>query len=269
MLTLHTDAYRPGTQYRPHAHPELHFSLVLSGQVREVVGGQEASGGPLSVVAKDAGVVHANTFGGGTRLARLTLQSGTLASLVDDRARAESWHWSHRPDVAAHFLRLVRRARSPASLFPAHDPDVVDLLAAFTARPANPARGRPPAWLTTVMDELRERWRPGTTVADVARRAGVHPVYLARCVRRWYGTSVARELRDHRLRRAIARIADSGQTVSTIAHETGFSDEAHCCRAVTQATGLSPGRYRALLGTMPFRPTEPRNGGFEEFKSTA
>jgi AraC family transcriptional regulator len=252
-LSFQAAGYRAGTRHRAHSHDELHLSLVLSGRVAETVGSATEYAGALSVVAKDAGVVHANDFGSaGARLARLTLPSGTLGALVDEPSRSPGWRWTHDARVANPFLRLVHRAKGGECAFGATDPDVLDLLAAFTARPAAPVRGRPPAWLEETMLELRSSWRPGISVADVGHRAGVHPVYLARSVRRWYGTGVGEELRRLRIRSAAAAIAESGGTVSNIAHAGGFADEPHLCREFHRTVGITPGRYRALVRNLGY-----------------
>lgn len=204
-------------------------------------------------MAKDSGVVHADDFGAaGAKLARLTLPCGTIGALVDEPSRSPGWRWTHDARVAQPFLRLVHRAQAGVSEFHAADPDVLDLLAAFTARPAPPARGRPPAWLEQTMRELRASWHPGIRVADVAGRAGVHPVYLARSVRRWFGLGVGEELRRLRLRSAAAAIAETGGTVSQVAHAGGFADEPHLCREFRRAVGTTPGRYRALVAALPY-----------------
>lgn len=282
-LSFAATHYRPGTRHRPHAHDELHLSLVLGGRVAETVGAATEYAGALGVVAKDAGVVHADDFGAaGARMARLALPGGTLGALVDASSRsagtAAGWRWTHDPAVAAPFLRLVRRGHAGADRFAADDPDLVDLLAGFTARPAPAPRGRPPAWLAEVVAAMREGWRPGLTVRDLASGAGVHPVYLARCVRRWYGTGVGEELRRLRLRAAVAAALDDGieargtgrltgrlagrSTLSGVAHALGFADEPHYCRAVRQATGMPPGALRRLVASLAFqaRGGTPRAG---------
>ena len=249
-VTLSFDAtdYQPGVRHPAHQHDCLHLSLVLSGCVAEAVNGVTEYAGALSIVAKDAGVVHADQFGPtGAKLARLTLPSGTIGELIDDPRRAPSWQWKHHPDIAKSFLRLVRRASAGVTVFSSDDPDLLDILALLTVRPASSPKGRPPGWLEQIMSDLRHSWRPGLTVRDVARVAGVHPVYLARSVRRWYGTGVGKELRRLRFRRAVAAIAGSRATISSVAHETGFSDEAHLCRSFKQSLDISPRRYRALL----------------------
>ena len=252
-LTLHADGYRPGTRHRPHQHDELHLSMVLSGCVAETVGRDTELAQPLSVVAKDAGVRHGNDFGpDGARMARLTLESGTIAALVDDPARADAWRWARGASVARPYLSLVRRSQGGESTFDADDPDMLDLLAGITARRAAATRGSPPVWLTQVMEELRTQWHPGMSVRDVARRAGMHPVYFARCVRRWFGTGVAEELRRLRMQSAAAALAASGDTVCCIAHAHGFADEAHLCREFRCAAGITPGRYRSLVGSLDY-----------------
>jgi AraC family transcriptional regulator len=253
-LAFQSDAYRAGARHRPHAHDDLHFSLVLSGRVAEVVGGVTEYAGALSVVAKDPGVVHANDFGArGARLARLTLAAGSLGTLIDDPSRAPAWRWTHDPLVAAPFLRLVRRVDGSEASFTANDPDLLDLLAAFTARTGKVAQGTPPAWLATVMAEVREAWSPRLTVPALAARAGVHPVYLARCVRRWFQTGLGEELRRQRLRAAAAGITESRRTISDVAHAGGYADEPHFNREFRAVVGVTPGWYRKLLGRQDVR----------------
>jgi AraC family transcriptional regulator len=247
-FAVQADAYPAGTRHRPHHHDVLHFSIVLGGHVTEVVGQAAEFAGALSVVAKDPGVVHANEFGpGGARLARLTMPAGTFASFLDDPTRFSGWHWTHDPAVAASFLKLVRRAERSTDRFETTDPDLLDLLAAFTARRAGPAHGVPPGWLNAIMQEVREGWHPTLTASSLARRAGVHPVYLARCVRRWFATSIGAELRRQRLRVAASGIADGRRTISTVAQDCGFADEPHLNRAFRGVTGMTPGRFRTLV----------------------
>ena len=253
-LTFSADAYRAGTRHRAHQHEELHFSMVLSGRVAETVGGVTEYAGTLSVVAKDPGVIHANDFGAaGAKLARLSLPSGTIGDLIGSPESSPGWKWTHDPRVARPFLRLVRRSAGLSTMFGADDPDLLDLLAAFTARPVSDYAGKPPLWLRQVMDELRGGWSPGLSVTSLARRAGVHPVYLARCVRRWFGTGLSEELRRQRLRSAAARLATCGSTISDVAHAGGYADEPHLNREFRVATGLTPGRFRALTQLQSFR----------------
>lgn len=252
-LTFQADAYSGGVRQVPHSHDELHLSIVLSGHVAETVGGVTELGSTHSVVVKDSGVVHANEFSPGTRLARLSLPDGTLASLVDHSSRAAGWQWKHDGRAAKPYLRLIARSGGATSTIAADDDDLVELCAALTSRETARARSQAPAWLAQVMKEVRNEWRPDVTVASIAQRAGVHPVYLARCVRRWYDVGLAEELRRLRLHAASRALADGARTISDVAHAHGFSDEPHLCRDFQRSFGMSPGRYRKLVRRLDYR----------------
>jgi AraC-like DNA-binding protein len=251
---LHFDVsvYSGGVPYPRHRHDELQLSLILRGAVSETVRGLNEIGRALSVVSKDSGLYHADDFPReGAKIARLSLPKAIMNDLLDGDRRIDGWKWTHDPRIARPFLSLVRRAKDQSlKSFAACDPDVIDLLAAFTARAPARDPGEPPAWLRQTMTDLRDTWRPGMKVSDVAHRAGVHPVYLARCVRRWYGTGIGNELRRLRLASTVAMLTQGKPTVSSIAHANGYSDEPHFCRATHQMLGMTPRRLRSLVDSV-------------------
>ena len=247
-LRFNASVYPAGTRHLPHSHDELQLSLVLGGRLVERVGNTIEHAGALSVVVKDPSITHADEFGeAGVVMARLAGYERSFAELADPGADAPVWRWSHDPSVAAPFLHLVRRAALGEHSFACDDGDVVELLARLTTRESPRPSGEPPAWLRRAMEQLREGGESALSVREVARSAGVHPVYLARAIRRWYGTSPAEELRRARLHRAADGIAHPVATISAVAHRSGFADEPHLCRTFGQTTGLTPGRYRRLV----------------------
>ena len=238
--------YSPGCSQRPHAHDDLSLSIALRGAVAEQACDAIEHGQALSAVLKDPGVIHANEFGPtGALIARLSIEERRFADLAGEPDDAPVWRWIHHPVAAAPFLRLVERATRGQKAFAVDDNDVVDLLAAFSGR-VNPGQGTPPGWLRLAMEQLRED-DSRLSVRDVARSAGVHPVYLARAVRRWYGTTPATELRSARIRRAAETLVQGTESATRIAHQHGFADQPHFCRAFGQATGVTPGLYRSLV----------------------
>jgi AraC-like DNA-binding protein len=251
-LTFEADAYGEERRQDPHCHDELHLSMILSGHVAETVSGVTEIGSALSVVVKDSGVVHANVFSAGLRLARLALPDGTIGALVDDPSRSAGWQWKHDARVALPYLRLIGRSKGVNCTFRADDDDLVELCAALTARSAQQPHGEPPAWLGEIMAEIRDCWRADLTVSAIAQRAGVHPVYLARCVRRWYHVGLSEELRRLRLRAAFAALSSAHRTVSDVAHTLGYSDEPHLCREFERRFGMTPGRYRRIVRRLDY-----------------
>jgi AraC family transcriptional regulator len=169
-LRLSASTYPAGTRLPPHAHDELQLSLVLHGSVAERVASITEHAGPLSVVAKDPCVTHADEFGGtGALMARLSIPNHGLADLVDEEVRVSAWRWRHDADVATPFLRLIARAECGTTWFAADDGDVLDLIAALTARGVTSAGRGAPRWLQMVMQQMCEKWQPRLTVRAVAR----------------------------------------------------------------------------------------------------
>lgn len=259
-LTLQVDTYPGGFEQPPHAHRALHLSLVLAGQLRETIGGRTEFAGALSVVGKDPGVVHADRFGPEpVTIARLTLRDAGLARLIDPDRDIAPWHWAHEARVTRPFLQLVSAQLEAPCHIALDNGALLDLLAALTAREAPVVRGAPPVWLREAMERLRAEWTPSLTVREVARHADVHPVYFARCVRRWYGHGVCDELQRLRLSAAATRLAAGNITVSAVAHATGYSDEAHLCRAFRTHVGATPGGFRDYVRGLNLAATRPRN----------
>ncbi len=248
MLRLQLDRYRPGTRQAPHDHDTLHLSLVLCGGITELVGGAGHVGTPLSVVWKDPGVRHADTFAPEeTRMARLSVPAHGLTQLLDDGRQAPAFRWMHDPRVARPFLHLLTRFPAQAA-FEVADDDVSELLSLLSGRPAG--AGVPPRWLQRVVERVADE--PATvTTGALARDAGVHPVYLARALRRWYGVSL-RDLRSSgKLRHAAAHLTHGRATHAAVAASAGFSDEAHLSHTFRRLVGTTPGAFRRIAQHTP------------------
>lgn len=263
-LTLSIDQYAGGLTQPTHAHDHLHLSLLLRGRLEETIGGTVEQAGALSVVVKDPGVRHADRFGPSPVLiARLSLADAGLGALVEPGRWTTGWQWAHEGAIARAFVQLVARHAGTANpvarcrvRLATNDETMLDLLAALTARSirtphALGAASAPPRWLAECVARWRAEWTPQLTVRTLAAEAGVHPVYLARCMRRWYGRGVHDELQRLRLRAAADALAHSDHTVSSVAHATGWSDEAHLCRTFRARLGVTPTRYRTLARESP------------------
>lgn len=84
-------------------------------------------------------------------------------------------------------------------------------------------------------------------MADLARRAGVHPVYLARRFRECFGTSPRAHRARMRLARAAQGIAVARAPLADVALDAGYCDQPHMSHEVRLATGLTPRALRRLV----------------------
>jgi AraC family transcriptional regulator len=213
----------------------MSVTVILAGTLRERVGPVEETAGPLSLVIKPVDVEHENHFGPGpVRTVQLTLAGGEAAALGEANPALRAWRWIHGGPAVRGFLALARALPSELA--------AVDALAGIT--PASALSGDPPPALRAVRERLEEESDP-PSIRELAREAGMHPVYLARLFRRAYGITMSEYRRRRRVARAIAGLETA--TLSHTAHAAGFADHPHMCRAFRAETGLAPSAYRLLL----------------------
>jgi len=246
--------YPPGARMPPHSHDHPSVTMVLAGGLRESVGRDEDEATPLSVVVKPAMVRHADTFGPrGARTVQISWRSGTPLGEAE-AALGLGWTWLHLREAVPEFLALASEIRAPGGTAAELESYVWDVLTAIAAggrghaktRGSNPPRTAP-RWIRRVKEELDDCIGEGLEVRELAITAGVHPGSLTRAFRRFYGETVTSYRTRERLRRAVAALAHREESLSRIAHESGFADHPHLCRCIKDATGLTPLRLRRAL----------------------
>lgn len=81
-------------------------------------------------------------------------------------------------------------------------------------------------------------------LADLARVAGVHPVYLSRIFKRATGIPPAKYVTAARMRHASDQLRLTGKRIAEIGVESGFDDPYHFSRAFKHFVGVAPKMYR-------------------------
>ena len=113
---------------------------------------------------------------------------------------------------------------------------------------------RAPRWLRHTCHRIAANARD-VRLPTLARAAGVHPVHLSRTFRRFFGTTITQARHSLRLRRATEAIVRSSRPIAQIAVDHAFADQSHLTRALTKATGLTPGYLRRKARTSAVRPS--------------
>jgi len=209
-------------------------SLVLSGSVHEVVGRRSASANACSILVKPPDVRHGDAYGrNGALILSIAIHDPKLWSAAIPKPE---WarHSLTRCDQAGLFATFANSDRPGEAVF--------ELLALSTK--AAPRKGIPPQWLREVKEQLCDQ--PGLPLSVVAVRARVHPVYLARAFRAWYGMSPRTFRLAQRTSAAIEAGLWSRRATSAIAQDVGFADQSHMARAIRSATGHSLSQLRRL-----------------------
>lgn len=237
----------PESEVAPHVHADAHCLLLLAGEYLSTAAGMPARArGPL-LILNPPGTEHRDRFAGlDGRFFTLSLSADCWRAMAQERRldagarrlgsgamaqalglRSELQHWDAQSPLAVEcrLHALLDEAAIDVRLDADHAPD----------------------WLQRVREQLEDQWRAQPGIAELARSAGVHPVYLARAFRRQYGCTPADYLRRCRLQRAALMLSDRRRSVAAIAAECGFVDHSHLTRAFTQRFGCTPSAHRRRL----------------------
>lgn len=240
-----------GSQWQPrHAHAETTVTMVVRGSLRESVGRTEEIARALSIVVKPGGTEHADQFGSeGATTLQIRLDAVESQRLDEAAPLLRDWRWLHGGSAVAPFLRLLRTMRNgngDEGGDRAAEDTVYDVLASLAAGHWRSIDKAPPRWLHLVREEIDATYATGPRVRGLARAAGVHPVYLARQFRRFFGCSVVQYLKHRRLESAAQMLGASEAGIATVSLEAGFADQSHLCRVFKAGTGITPLAYRRL-----------------------
>jgi AraC family transcriptional regulator len=99
--------------------------------------------------------------------------------------------------------------------------------------------------LSRVMEFIDARIEENFTVADMAGVACMSPAHFARSFKVTVGRSPQQFVSAKRLELAQRLLADPYRSMAEIALSAGFSSQSNFARAFRQASGMTPGAYRA------------------------
>ena len=241
FATLTQLRYPGGLRCPSHAHDFSKVSLLVSGNLRERVGGREVEPRAGSLVVKPAGVEHSDEISPeGAQIFSIRFAEQPGPALAKSLVRSSRYGWGAGGAETKAGIAVFRAFRQ-ASPMAAEDATLF-LLGALGDR-AEPRRDS--ACVAQAVELLHDGFAEVSTVREVAEACGVHPVYLTRVFRKELGCSVSSYLRRLRVQAAMTRIA-AGTRLADVAIDVGFSDQPHLCRVFKQETGVTPGAWAKL-----------------------
>jgi AraC family transcriptional regulator len=197
-------------------------------------------------VVKPCDTEHADQFGdAGARTVQISLTGRAATELREWETAARTWRWTHAGPAVPAFLRLFALVRTSPGDEAHIEHGVTEVLSRLREVPDD-SRQEPPAWLKRVREEIDDT-AAAVRVRDLAARAHVHPVYLARQFRRFFGSSVVSYIQRQRVTRAANLIGSSSLPLSAVAFHAGFADQSHLTRSFRIGTGFSPGAYASFI----------------------
>jgi AraC-like DNA-binding protein len=221
-----------------HAHDFTQLSFLIGGRMSERLEGRDHDLLAPAIGYKPAGALHADRWGAeGVLIFSISLDD---ASRSDVRFRREAG-WSR---LAPHLpMAAIVRAcfGGPETI----RRDAIEDALALSSFERDTPGATPPPWLQSARQSLTDE--PEMNVETAASLAGVDRAHLSRAFQRCYGIPPSVHRRRMLTARAVAAIARSEAPLGRLAHEAGFSDHAHMCRALRSDIGLMATELRDLL----------------------
>jgi AraC-like DNA-binding protein len=232
--SLHVRSYGADTGADRHAYAQL--VLPLGGAVLLDIEGRQDRLDPLRGACVAPGAWHAQCAHGPNESLILDVDAAALSHPAWDRLLERPFMLlSPGARKLVEFMGVMR-TQAASALVQGWVPLLLDTLALDAPRPAS----RLAALLVRVEAEPGLAW----TTDAMARSAGLSVSRLHALFRAELDTSPHAWLRDVRLARARAWLADTSRPIAEIALAAGFSDQTALTRALRDATGMTPGAYR-------------------------
>ena len=241
-------------EFPRHYHDGLMVSVTDSGAQEVEYKGASYVASAGQIVAMPAGEVHAvrTRSAEGWRYSVFTVPY-TLISLPLDQLRQGFLSPVVINDgELARQLRAAHEAFSCTSTQLECEERLLSALDLFFTRHANPATPAVPSFrnpqaVRRAIEYLSEHCDRNVALAELAAAAELDGFLLTREFTRSMGIPPHAYHLQRRIRAAQKRLA-VGESVTDVAQQLGFSDQAHLTRLFKRIVGVTPGRYRSAHG---------------------
>ncbi len=229
----------------PHAHDRPTLALVMKGSFETKLAADVALCGRSSLRIEPAGSQHTNRFGSlGAHI--VVVQPDPTSPLFAPAAEAFD-RAEHRRDERAGLIgrAIASEFRHQDAVSPLALQSLGLELVAAVARSSRETRVAPP-WVAQATDLIHDRFLEALRIETIADGVGVRPSELVRAFRALHGVPVGTYARRLRLEWVARRLAESDESIASLAIDAGFADQPHLTRAFRAFTGLTPARYRRV-----------------------
>lgn len=209
---------------------------VIGGGLETFEGGEARIDGPCAIL-HPAGSWHGDEIGAfGLETFSIQFDPDWLDGGPCLRSgRSSAWVGGA---AAAAARRLAAAWSDPART----ESSLRDATAEFARSASSAVRPAIPAWIERIREETGGIEHFDT--AELARRAGLHPIWIARSYRRAMGEGLAEARRRHRVAAAAQLLRRSDERLAAIAAASGFCDQSHMNRNFFEVLGRTPLQVR-------------------------
>jgi len=219
-----------------HAHEAAFVTLMLDGDYAEKAALRSFRFERFSAMFHPAGIEHQDFIGAsGVRLLMFEFTSELIEdmrnrSLRDLSGSRAAWGLLALYRDAPHIEQLEFESRA------------LELIGCIAPLARTTPRDLPS--LQRAREYLHARFRDRLMIKDIARAAGVHPVYLGQVFRRQFGETIGAYVNRLRIRAAADQLSSTDAPLADVAFEYGFCDQSHFQRVFKRLSGRTPTEFR-------------------------
>jgi AraC family transcriptional regulator len=230
-----------------HTHENAHFLFVVKGEYEAIVKNKRQSCSASSMLYYPAGTTHRDHFytSGERRFLTVSLTSATNKMLLEEINFIDYSMDFNSLEVSWLGNRIRRELQTPDSLSAIVLEAMANELLVYAARGLDKS-DKPPAWLRTAHELIKDGCAESLTVAEIAAHVGVHPLHLARTFRRFFNCSPGEYLRKCRIELASNLLLNTNKTLAEIALISGFADQSQFTRSFKHSTDVTPAKFRQM-----------------------
>lgn len=247
-LTFDVASFAPNQKVATHSHENAFFCMALQGVCTESYGRKIRVYKPSVLSFLPAGETHSLEFyKTGMRSFSIEIKPPLVARMLECSLKSDDSVHCQGGQLTLLFKKVYSEFFQIDDVTPlAVEGLVLEMLAEVSRRRLNKDSQQSPQWLKTVTEIIHDQFSEALTLDDIAKSAGVHPVYLSRVFRRHYRCTIGDYIRRLRVEYASHQILTSKATLLEIAMTAGFSDQSHFSRIFKRQMGITPTEYRSM-----------------------
>jgi AraC family transcriptional regulator len=227
-----------------HSHENASLSFLLNGRHREDLSKKTLTRFPGDIKFIPAGQIHrCNNYAPETRKINLDLTDSFMKQM--EISEEGITNLLNRPVQAKlTLLKLYHELNDHEShtmtssqlmLYELFHPQVNRL---------KTAPGQPPDWVLKLKQLLHDEWNTRFDLQNLSLRLGIHPVTISRYFPQYFASTLSNYVKLIKVDKALGLIKTTNQSLTKIAYNCGFADQAHFTRTFKDSTGFLPKEFR-------------------------
>ncbi|MDB5087418.1 MAG: transcriptional regulator, AraC family [Mucilaginibacter sp.] len=226
-----------------HYHSNSHFSHILSGGSTELRVSDSEKQFEGKGLYYFPGIPHQNiSYQAGTRIFNVEIEDDFFRIYNLQRPSEALMYDGNVALNAGGLIKILKE-----HLLDDKDSVIsVDQLCINLIETAHKVEDNNPAWTNKIRVILNDCWNISQTLTELAGNVEIHPVTLSKYFRKYFNCTLGEYRRRIKIERALQLIRKSKYSLTEIAYQCDFTDQAHFTKTFLNITGLLPSQYKKL-----------------------